>query len=193
MNHISSKIIALCVGFSFMLTVSTCLAVGKTSKTKTKEGKVAMQITSSAFKEGGSIPSKYTCDGANISPELKWSNVPQGTKSLALICDDPDAPRGTFVHWVMYDIPPTAAELKEGIPPDTQLANGAKHGMPGFNRPGYGGPCPPSGTHRYFFKLYALDFMPGLPAGATKSDLLKAMEGHILEQAQLMGIYQRTK
>jgi Raf kinase inhibitor-like YbhB/YbcL family protein len=152
-----------------------------------------MQLTSSAFKEGQSIPVKYTCDGKNVSPELKWSNVPQGTKSLALICDDPDAPHGTFVHWVLYDIPPTVTELKEGIPSDSQLSNGAKHGMPGFNRPGYGGPCPPSGTHRYFFKLYALDFIPGLPSGVTKNDLLKAMEGHILEMVQLMGTYQRTK
>ncbi|HVP36373.1 MAG TPA: YbhB/YbcL family Raf kinase inhibitor-like protein [Terriglobales bacterium] len=153
---------------------------------------MAMQLTSSAFKEGHSIPSKYTCDGKNVSPEMKWSNIPQDTKSLALIVDDPDAPRGTFVHWVLYDIPPSVTELKEGIPPDTQLSNGAKHGMPGFNRPGYGGPCPPSGTHHYYFKLYALDFVPALAAGATKDELLKAMEGHILKMAQLMGTYKRT-
>jgi len=193
MNQRSFKLMMLCIGLFFLYFFSTVYASNQQSKTKIREGKMAMQITSSAFKEGQSIPVKYTCDGKNVSPPLKWSNVPQGTKSLALICDDPDAPHGTFVHWVLYDIPPTVTELKEGIPADTQLSNGAKHGMPGFNRPGYGGPCPPSGTHHYHFKLYALDFVPALGAGATKDELLKTMEGHILEMAQLMGTYQRTK
>jgi Raf kinase inhibitor-like YbhB/YbcL family protein len=193
MNQKNCKVMMLCIGLSFLFFFSTGYASSEQSKTKNKEGNVTMQLTSSAFKEGQSIPVKYTCDGKNVSPQLKWSNVPQGTKSLALICDDPDAPHGTFVHWVLYSIPPTVTELKEGIPPDSQLSNGAKHGMPGFNRLGYGGPCPPSGRHRYFFKLYALDFVPSLTPGATKSDLLKAMEGHILEMAQLMGTYQRTK
>jgi len=193
MNQKSFKVMMFCIGLFFLFFFSNGYAPGKQSKTQNKKGKMTMQLTSSAFKEGQSIPVKYTCDGKNVSPALKWSNVPQGTKSLALVCDDPDAPHGIFVHWVLYDIPPTVTELKEGIPPDSQLSNGAKHGMPGFNRPGYGGPCPPSGRHRYFFKLYALDFVPGLAPGATKSDLLKVMEGHILEMAQLMGTYQRTK
>jgi Raf kinase inhibitor-like YbhB/YbcL family protein len=193
MNQKNCKVMMLCIGLSFLFFFSTGYASSEQLKTRSKEGKVTMQLTSLAFKEGQSIPVKYTCDGKNVSPPLKWSNVPQGTKSLALICDDPDAPHGTFVHWVLYSIPPTVTELKEGIPPDSQLSNRAKHGMPGFNRLGYGGPCPPSGRHRYFFKLYALDFVPDLAPGATKSDLLKAMEGHILEMAQLMGTYQRTK
>lgn len=193
MNQRACRAALCCIGLSLLVFSSAGFASEGQSKTKSKEGKMAMQLTSSAFKEGGSIPVQYTCDGKNISPPLKWSNVPQGTKSLALICDDPDAPHGTFVHWVLYSIPPAVTELKENVPPDSQLSNGAKHGMPGFNRLGYGGPCPPSGKHRYFFKLYALDFVPALSPGATKEALLKVMDGHILEMAQLMGTYQRTK
>jgi len=152
---------------------------------------MGIQLTSSAFKEGEPIPSKFTCEGEDISPPLKWSDLPQGTKSLALISDDPDAPVGTWVHWVIYNIPPTVNELEEGIPTAKEVPNGAKQGMNDFKKIGYGGPCPPSGTHRYFFKLYALDIELGLDPGATKNDLLKAIEGHILEMGQLMGTYQR--
>ncbi len=153
--------------------------------------KMEIKITSSAFAEGGLIPSKYTCDGSNISPPLQWDMVPEGTKSVALICDDPDAPIGTFVHWVLFGLPAEAGELEENIPPDKTLPNGAKQGTNGFGRIGYGGPCPPSGTHRYFFKIYALKTELNLAAGATKSDLLNAMEGHILGQGQLIGKYKR--
>ncbi len=150
-----------------------------------------INITSSAFEEGGLIPPKYTCDGADISPPLQWDAVPEGTKSIALISDDPDAPVGTWVHWVLYNLPPDAKELAENTPPDENLPNGARQGITDFHRIGYGGPCPPSGTHRYFFKIYALDTMLDLPSRAGKSDLVNAMEGHILAQGQLIGKYKR--
>jgi hypothetical protein len=153
---------------------------------------MGIQLTSTAFAEGKPIPAKYTCDGADVSPPLKWSSVPEGTKSLALISDDPDAPVGTWVHWVIYNIPPDATELAEGVPKSETLTNGATQGMTDFKRVGYGGPCPPQGgPHRYFFKLYALDTTLSLKRGATKQELLRTMEGHILAEGQLMGTYQR--
>jgi len=153
--------------------------------------KMDIKITSSAFEEGGLIPPKYTCDGADISPPLQWEAVPEGTKSIALISDDPDAPVGTWVHWVLFNLPAETKDLAENIPPDSTLPNGARQGTTDFGRIGYGGPCPPSGTHRYFFKIYALDTEVDLPAGADKSRLLKAMQGHILGQGQLIGKYKR--
>ena len=150
-----------------------------------------IKITSSAFAEGGLIPAKYTCDGANISPPLQWEAVPEGTQSIALICDDPDAPVGTFVHWVLFDLPADAGQLTENIPADATLANGAQQGTSDFGRIGYGGPCPPGGTHRYFFKIYALDTQLGLADRVDKARLLSAMEGHILGQGQLIGKYKR--
>ena len=152
---------------------------------------MALQLTSSAFSEGGMIPSQYSCDGPDVSPDLSWEGVPAGTVSLALICDDPDAPVGTWVHWVLYNIPPGEAGLAADIAPEANLPNGARHGTNDFGRLGYGGPCPPGGTHRYFFKLYALDTELDLVAGATKAQVEAAMEGHILDQAQLMGKYKR--
>jgi hypothetical protein len=152
---------------------------------------MAIQVTSSAFKEGGLIPRKHTCDGADVSPPLAWTGVPEGAKSLALISDDPDAPMGTWVHWVLYNLPVNAQLLPEAVPPDKELTSGARQGRNDFRRIGYGGPCPPGGTHRYFFKLYALDTLLDLQPGATKADLVKAMEGHILAQGQLMGKYSR--
>ena len=152
---------------------------------------MAIKITSSAFGEGGMIPKPYTCDGKDISPPLQWSGVPDSAKSLALICDDPDAPMGTWVHWVLYNLPGDLKELPEAIPSDKTLKNGATHGRNDFHKFGYGGPCPPGGTHRYYFKLYALDTVLDLEPGATKAALLKAMEGHILAQGQLMGKYKR--
>lgn len=152
---------------------------------------MAITLTSSAFEEGGMIPRKYTCDDIDVSPPLAWDAVPDGTKSLALICDDPDAPVGTWVHWVVFNIPSEVYDLAENQPHEETLPNGATQGRNDFRNIGYGGPCPPSGTHRYFFKLYALDTLLDLKPGATKKDLLKAMEGHILAQAQLMGRYRR--
>ena len=150
-----------------------------------------IKITSSAFEDGGLIPAKYTCDGADVSPPLQWDAVPEGTKSIAFICDDPDAPMGTWVHWVLFNLPSDAKELAENIPTEETLPNGAKQGVNDFGRVGYGGPCPPGGTHRYFFKIYALDTEVGLQAGADKRRLLKTMEGHILGQDQLIGKYKR--
>jgi hypothetical protein len=150
-----------------------------------------VKVTSSAFQDGGLIPGKYTCDGADVSPPLQWDTVPEGTKSIALICDDPDAPMGTFVHWVLFNLLAETRQLAEKVPADKTLPSGARQGTSGFGRVGYGGPCPPNGTHRYFFKVYALDTTLDLPAGARKSDLLKAMQGHILAQGQLIGKYKR--
>jgi len=153
--------------------------------------KMEIKVTSSAFEDGGLIPPKYTCDGADISPPLRWDAVPEGTGSIALISDDPDAPMGTWVHWVLFNLPAETRELAENIPADRTLPNGAKQGTSDFGRVGYGGPCPPSGTHRYFFKIYALDTQLDLAAGAKKPELLKVMEGHILGQGQLIGKYKR--
>jgi Raf kinase inhibitor-like YbhB/YbcL family protein len=156
-----------------------------------KGGPMALAVESSAFAQNQSIPSKYTCDGPNISPPFAWKNIPEGAKSIVLIGDDPDAPAGVWVHWVCYDIPPTPAALPEGVPEADILPGGGKQGMNDFRNIGYGGPCPPAGTHRYFFKLYALDRMLGLPAGKTKKDVERAMKGHILAQGQLVGTYSR--
>lgn len=150
-----------------------------------------MELTSSAFGEGGMIPDKFTCDGADVSPPLKWNALPAGTQSLALICDDPDAPVGIWVHWVYYDIPADTEGLPEGVATIDHPEEGGTQGINDFRKIGYGGPCPPGGTHRYFFKLYALDRMLNLPSGTTKKQLLKAMENHIVGQTQLMGKYRR--
>jgi Raf kinase inhibitor-like YbhB/YbcL family protein len=151
-----------------------------------------MTITSSAFKEGGSIPSRYTCDGSDISPPLAWSQVPDGTRSLALICDDPDAPGGTWVHWVLYDLPAGASGLPEGVTTGADSGTAGTQGINDFRRSGYGGPCPPGGSHRYFFRLYALSKELALAPGATKRDLLGAMKGAVLTEAALMGRYRRA-
>jgi Raf kinase inhibitor-like YbhB/YbcL family protein len=155
------------------------------------KGANGMKLTSTAFKEGSMIPSQYSCDGEDISPALAWTDVPDGTKSFVLISDDPDAPMGTWVHWVIYNIPEEARELAEGVASDKQLLNGALQGINDFRKIGYGGPCPPGGKHRYYFKLYALDTKLNLSAGATKKEVEKAIQGHVLTQAQLMGTYQR--
>jgi Raf kinase inhibitor-like YbhB/YbcL family protein len=155
------------------------------------DNKMTIKITSPAFAQGEMIPSKYTADGQNVSPPLKWEGVSGGTLSIALICDDPDAPMGTWVHWVMWNIPPDKKELPENVPPDQKLPDGSIQGITDFKRAGYGGPAPPSGTHRYYFKLYGLDTKLDLPTSSTKAQLLKAMEGHILSQGELMGKYKR--
>jgi Raf kinase inhibitor-like YbhB/YbcL family protein len=157
---------------------------------------MALSLTSPSFDEGGMIPKKQTCDGTDLSPALQWSGAPEGTKSFALVMDDPDAPPGTWVHWVIYDVPGDAKGLEEGVPKKETLPNGAKQGsvwgVESFSRVGYFGPCPPPGKpHRYYFKLYALDATLNLPPKATKFDVEKAMKGHILAQTQLMGKYGR--
>jgi Raf kinase inhibitor-like YbhB/YbcL family protein len=152
------------------------------------EGEVvmALQVTSQAFIEGGLIPSKFTCDAENVSPSLAWSGAPTGTQSFALIADDPDAPMGTWVHWVLYDLPPDTQSLPEG-------AIGIRvEGINDFRKSGYGGPCPPRGKpHHYYFKVYALDTRLGLKPGASKRDVERAMQGHVLAQGQLVGMYGR--
>ena len=153
-----------------------------------------LTITSSAFTHGGSIPSEYTCDASDTAPELRWSGAPSGTKSFALIVDDPDAPdpkapKMTYVHWVLYDIAPGTTSIPKG----GKAPAGARDGKNDWKRTGYGGPCPPIGRHRYFFKLFALDAMLGDLGTPTKPELLKAMEGHVLAQAELMGTYEKSK
>ena len=153
-----------------------------------------MKLTSPGFADGSTIPTRFTCDGADRSPALTWQDSPSGTKAFALICDDPDAPGKTWVHWVTYDLPATLAELPEGIEPTDQppALNGGRQGITDFRRVGYGGPCPPPGKpHRYFFTLYALDAALGLDPKATKADVERAMQGHILGTAQLIGTYRR--
>lgn len=152
---------------------------------------MALTVTSSAFKAGKQIPTKYTCDGVDISPPLEWTAGPEGTKSYAVIADDPDAPMGTWVHWVMYSIPTSVTSLQENVPARERLDNGAKQGLTDFKRIGYGGPCPPSGQHRYYFKIYALDTDLELDPGLTKEQLLQKMEGHVLAEGELMGTYAR--
>ena len=162
------------------------------SGSKEGESPMGLALTSPAFEDGGMIPSEFTCDGANASPPLEWSDVPQGTKSFALICDDPDAPLGTWVHWVLYGLPPDTTSLPNAVPADEVVAGGALQGKNDFKRIGYGGPCPPSGKpHRYFFKLYALDAELDLKPGVKKKDLEKAMKGHVLARGQLVGRYKR--
>jgi hypothetical protein len=153
-----------------------------------------MKLVSTAFENGRPIPVQYTGDGPDVSPHLQWSDAPAGTKSFALICDDPDAPAGTWVHWVIHGLPGSAKELPEKIPTAESLPDGLKQGINDFGRIGYGGPLPPPGKpHRYFFKLYALDAAPALKPRATKQELLRAMEGHTLAEAQVMGTYQRAR
>lgn len=160
-----------------------------------QERTVGLAITSTAFEEGAEIPRQHTCDGADVSPPLAWTGVPEGTAAVALIMDDPDAPAGTWVHWVLYDVAPSVTALAENVSKTEhpkELA-GAAQGKSSFKRLGYGGPCPPPGpTHRYFFKLYALAGRVDLPPGASKQDLERAMGGHILATAQIMGRYQRA-
>jgi hypothetical protein len=151
-----------------------------------------IQLHSTAFAEGQPIPERYAYDKEDLSPDLQWSKVPSASKSLVLICDDPDAPVGTWVHWVLYDLPPSSNGIPEDMPKAQALDNGAKQGVNDYKQIGYGGPCPPPGKpHRYFFRLYALDLKPDLKPGLTKNDLLKAMEGHVMAEGQLMGTYQR--
>jgi Raf kinase inhibitor-like YbhB/YbcL family protein len=153
---------------------------------------MALRVTSAKFDPGGMIPAKYTCDGLDVSPPLAWTEgVPGGTRSFALIVDDPDAPSGTFTHWVLFNLPAQATGLPENVPREPTLSNGARQGTNGFRRIGYGGPCPPSGQHRYFFKLYALYAALDLRDGAAKDELTEAMRGHVLAEAELMGRYAR--
>ena len=177
------------MGSGRLILFLVALALGATGY-----GGVAMafELTSTVFKQGEAIPKKHTCDGADASPPLAWTDLPAATKSLALVCDDPDAPAGTWVHWVVWDMPPSVRSLPEGVPPLPKLEDGTRQGTNDFKRIGYGGPCPPPGkAHRYFFRLYALDAVLGLAPSATREALEKAMQGHALGHAELMGRYGR--
>jgi Raf kinase inhibitor-like YbhB/YbcL family protein len=148
-------------------------------------------LSSPAFTEGDPIPEKYSCDGEDISPPLQWTDPPEDTLSFALIADDPDAPVGTWVHWVLYNLPAETRSIPEAFPSDAEFPDGTKNGENSWQRLGYGGPCPPGGTHRYFFTLFALDMILEMASGATKDQLLQTMEEHILAEIDLMGTYTR--
>ena len=178
-------------GLILIALLAGCRSVSPPARA-TSEAAMAFTLQSSAFTNGSTIPRQYTCDGADQSPPLRWSDLPDGTRSLALIVEDPDAPRGTFTHWVLYNLPPEPPELTAGVPHQSIIPNGARQGRNDFRRVGYGGPCPPRGpAHRYFFRMYALDSPLDLTPGATASELRSAMESHILGEAQLMGTYGR--
>jgi len=178
--------------FIFLPFFSQCQAQkGKEAKKKNKD---TIVVTSNAFKHTSTIPEKYTCDGEDISPPLSWSGIPDSTKSIALICDDPDAPMGTFVHWVIFNIPPEFEGLDANVPKAAVLKSGVAQGKNSTGRFGYMGPCPPRGKpHRYFFKVYALDKKLELKPGIDKKKLLRAMKGHVLARGELMGYYGRKK
>ena len=174
------------------LLAALLLCSGAAGRSVTGGKAMTLSLKSPAFTHEGDIPRKHTCDGADVSPALNWSDPPAGTQSFSLIMDDPDAPGRTWVHWVIYNLPAQARELPEGVPKESELKDGTRQGRNDFAKPGYGGPCPPRGApHRYYFKLYALDAKLNLPAGAGKAGVESAMKGHILAEAQLMGRYRR--
>lgn len=175
---------------ALVLIISAVYCIAQV-ETKYMSDKLEINLTSSAFKDGEFIPKKYTCDGKNVSPPLEWSGVPEEAKCFALICDDPDAPMGMWVHWVIFNIPASVNKLSENILPDKVFEDGTIQGKNDFRKIGYGGPCPPSGIHRYFFKIYSLDKKLDLYPGSTKSELLHAMDGHVLSEGRLMGKYTR--
>lgn len=182
----------VCAALLILPCLSGSLGAKELRAAQTEGGAGTMQIASDAFTEGETIPRKHTCEGEDVSPLLSISGIPDGAKSLVLICDDPDAPLGTWVHWVLFGLAPDTTELPEGVPDDPEVLGGAKHGRNDFGNLGYGGPCPPPGpAHRYYFKLYAIDTELTLPAGVTKGDVMHAIEGHVLDEAQLMGRYGR--
>lgn len=182
-------VIAVLLAFGFAFA---CAGPAWIYAEETEGGRGVMQIQSTAFGEGDTIPKRHTCDGEDVSPQLSWSDVPSDAKSLVMICDDPDTPVGTWVHWVLFGIAPDVSELPEGVPDGESVLGGAIHGRNDFGNLGYGGPCPPPGpAHRYFFKLYAVDNEVVLPPGATKTDVMAAIEGHVLAEGQLMGRYGR--
>jgi len=152
-----------------------------------------IELLSAAFNEGEAIPIQYTCDGANVSPPLRWGGIPKNSQSLAIICEDPDAPSGVFIHWVIYNLPPIVSDMPEATPTTKELAeSGAIQGRNDFDNIGYDGPCPPPGNpHRYFFNLYALDTKLQLRARATKQEFERAAKGHIIAKGRLMGTYER--
>jgi len=182
-----SALLCLCLLLGLPIFISSAQSRDSTQR----GGAMSFTIKTTAFPSSGTIPQKYTCDGLDVSPELSWSGAPPGTQSFALIADDPDAPVGTWTHWIIWDIPPGTG-LPESVAKTEILKDGARQGKNDFKRIGYGGPCPPPGKpHRYFFKLYALDIKLDVKAGASRKELESAMKGHVLSQAELMGRYGR--
>lgn len=177
-----------------MLRLASLLLMAAFQLAAQKGATMPFSLQSNAFKDGADIPRQYTCEGADISPALAWTEPPAGTQTFALIADDPDAPVGIWVHWVAWNIPPDSRQLPENVPKTAELFEGRRQGSNDFLKTGYGGPCPPPGkAHRYFFKLYALDSKLDLKSGAGKKELEHAMKGHVLAEAQLMGKYQRGR
>ena len=178
-------------GLLASIGLSCAAGWGAQAATSQQAPDMAWSLSSPAFKPGDMIPAPYTCDGQDLSPPLQWAPPPSGTKSLALVSDDPDAPGGTWVHWIVYNLPPSLRVLPEAFPPNEELPDGTRQGLTSFGRTGYGGPCPPSGTHRYVFTLYALDVVLALPPRSSARQLDEAIKGHVLAQAELMGTYRR--
>jgi Raf kinase inhibitor-like YbhB/YbcL family protein len=177
------------VSLSFSMA---CLLLAANVFSQTGDQKMNFAISSTAFQNGSDIPKQFTCDGADVSPPLSWNRAPEKVQSFALIADDPDAPAGTWTHWVLYDLPATDTELQENISKIDKLPNGSRQGRNDFRKLGYGGPCPPPGkAHRYFFKLYALDAKLNLAPGVSKQELEQAMQGHVLASSELIGKYSR--
>lgn len=185
------KIPVALLAASLALAFAACLA-GDANARNSERPAMSFTLDTKAFPRGGNIPAKYTCSGDDVSPALSWSGAPQGTQSFALILEDPDAPSGTFTHWVLYDLPAGAQQLPENVPKTDDLSTGGRQGRNDFRRTGYGGPCPPPGKpHRYFFRLHALNSALNLPAGASRRELESAMRGRVLSQAELMGKFAR--
>lgn len=175
-----------------------CGPADDSAQVAARVGPMTIRLESPSFREGDLIPRAHTCDGEDISPSLSWENVPEGAHSLLLIVEDPDAPMGTWTHWLLYDLPAALRGLPEGLPHDPRvhfvfdkIEFTAKQGRNDFKKPGYGGPCPPSGTHRYYFRIYALDSMTNLEPNASRQEVFQAIQGHILAEGQLMGQYSR--
>ena len=186
-NRTASLLVLLALGLCLLATGRrAALGAGQQAPAK------AFKLETSSFLPGDDIPRKFTCEGPDVSPALTWTEPPAGTKSFALIADDPDAPRGTFVHWVVYNLPATARRLSEATPGNDEMSGGGRQGMNDFPMSGYAGPCPPPGKyHRYFFRLYALDTVLNLKSGATRQELDRAMKGHVLAEAEVMGRFRR--
>jgi Raf kinase inhibitor-like YbhB/YbcL family protein len=175
-----------------LLTTAACRNSALQSAQGPDPSKSGFRIESAAFKEGAFIPARFSCQGENVSPPLKWTDPPAGARSFVLVVDDPDAPGGTWTHWVVFNLPAQTRAMEENVPKQDELANGGLQGLTSFGSVGYGGPCPPPGkAHRYFFRLYALDTVLSLKTGATREDVVAALKGHTLGEAQLMGRYKR--
>jgi Raf kinase inhibitor-like YbhB/YbcL family protein len=194
-GHARMSLDAAPVGALYVVLLSLVLLAGAVSSCGSNPAPLTaaqatpLSLTCTDFPSGGTIPRKYGCDGEDVSPPLQWGEPPPGTRSLALVMDDPDA--GGFRHWVLYNLPAAARSLPEAVPPDGELPDGTRQGKNGWDKLGYGGPCPPKGTHRYSFRLYALDILLELPAGASLGDLYQAMQGHVLAEGELVGVYTR--